>query len=353
MNRTGLFLGIVAIAAMFAACQPYRMVSLDTYRPATVTFPSEIKQVMIVNNAAQQPDDFGHQVIGSEKGDSAFSISADSLAYHFCLALGKAIAESPLFEDVRICDDTIRTDSLFMVSRPLKQGEVLPFCENYGVDALITLDKLYFKTSLFNIYQRALYNLRYISVEINGELRALYPDSPVAFTVPFVDTLAWTLEEEYFPSSKSAAIAVSKQDIKIAMRVLSEYMGESLHIHFVPHWSAVDRWYYTSMLSGWKQATAYAFAGKWPAATAEWLRLYSKATKWQHKARLASNLALCYEIAGDFAKAVAFAQEASALFEQKAPADDAKRKKQQEYFEQLTKRQEDDRTLSIQLREVD
>ena len=330
-------------ALLFLSCQSYRVVRIETYNPATITFPQDIRTIMVVNNAAQQPDDFGHVFIHFQHDDSTLSVSADSMAYHFCRSLGKEIAESPFFDDVRLCEDTLRRDSNFYSSQPLTADYIKWFCDVYEVDGLITLDKLYFKSALYYSNKFDFNNWNYIEVEINGELKVLWPGDNMVFTIPFTDSLQLTMD--YYTPFEPFTI----QDIQYAMRFLAEYTGRKMHIHFVPYWLADDRWYYTAITSDWKRATAYAAAEKWESAATIWKPLFDKTTQKKQKARLASNLALAHELSGDFTKALEYAEKAYTLYSAITDEDDPFRKMQQSYVEILKRRIEDDRKLTEQL----
>ena len=332
----------------FCSCQSYRTIEIATYNPAAITFPSEVRTVMIVNNAAQQPYNSLLQDLNEQAKDSAFSLSADSLAYYFCLSLGKAIAESPVFDDVRLSNDTFRTDSIFLISRPFTQYEVRTLCDICHVDALISLDRLYFKNAILKRTQNNYFNWNYLSIIITGELKALCPGYQTALTIPFTDSLQWATEESVYYNE---VYKFTAEDIHTAMRYLSEFVGEKMHTHFVPYWDDEERWFYTKITSDWKRATINAIAGKWDAAAAEWHPLFDKAKKWELKAKLASNLALYYEIKGDFHRAIEYAETANTLFKNNTAEDDKYREMQQSYLETLTKRAEDDEKLSLQLRE--
>ena len=346
MLRNKVTFSVIVILAFFCiSCQSYRIVKIETYNPATISFPHDIRTIMIVNNAAQQPDDFGHKLIQDQNNDSTLLIPADSMAYYFCRSLGKEIAESPFFDDVRLCNDTLRLDSDFYFSRQLTVKDVKMFCDEYNVDALITLEKFYFKTVLFNGNKQDYINGNFIKTELTGELKTLWPDENVAFTIPFTDSLTWTMD--YYLPVETFTI----QDVQYAMRYLSEYTAQKMVIHFVPYWSDEDRWFYTSISSDWKRATAYAVAEKWELAATIWSPLFDKTTKKQQKARLASNLALAHEMRGDFTKALEFAENACTLYSEIAGEDDTLQKMQENYVVTLKKRIEDDRKLIEQLQE--
>ena len=340
-------ISLMLLALFFCSCQSYRTIEIATYNPAIITFPPEIKTVMIVNNAAQQPDTSIYQNESEPTPESLLSLSADSMAYIFCLSLGKAIAESPVFDDVRLCEDTIRTDSAFLISRPFTQDDVKKLCNDYNVDALISLDKFYFKTFSLKWPNNLYSNWSFLTVIVTGELKALYPGYSTAQTIPFTDSLQWTREESIYYRE----IVAFAEEIQIVMRYFSDYIGEKMNKHFVPYWDDDKRWYYTHISSEWKRASAYVIAEKWEEAVGEWRPLFDKVKKWKKKAELASNLALYYEIKGDFHKAIEYAEIANSLFITNTDEDDYIRLRQQTYLETLIKRAEDDEILSIQLRE--
>lgn len=333
------------IALSFCSCLSYRMVGIEMYQPASITFSPEIRTVMIVNNAAQQPDDYGHQFIYFQHKDSTLSVSADSMAYYFCRSLGGAIAESPLFDDVRLCDDTLRHDSLFYITQPLTVRDVESLCEQYDVDALITLDKIVFKTVLVCEDKNTYIDWNMLNVEVTGELKALWPGKNIAHTIPFIDSLVWAVD--YYHPAETFTV----HDLQSCMRYLSEHTGHNMHMHFVPYWLSSKRWYYTSVSSDWKRATAYAVVEKWEQAAEIWQSLYHKTTPKNQKARLASNLALFHEMKGDFPKAIEYADQAHTIFQEITVEDDMYRKMQKSYLEILNKRLEDERVLTEQLRE--
>ena len=79
--------------------------------------------------------------------------------------------------------------------------------------------------------------------------------------------------------------------------------------------------------------------------------MYRKVKKWEHKAKLASNLALCNELAGNFEKAVEYAEISYGLYKEFAGNESDYLKVQNTYVVVLKKRQESDKMLSKQLRE--
>jgi tetratricopeptide (TPR) repeat protein len=336
--------------SLLFSCSTVKSIKIETYNPAAITFPPEVKTLMIINNSAQQPDGIGHRYIRGNKEDSVISVSADSTAYDFCLWLGKNIAESPVFYDVRICEDTLRRDSVFYAKRPFSAGEVKELCESYGVDGLISLDNMFFITKVFDTGLGDWPAGSFINIQIMGELRALWPDQKEIYTFPFSDSLEWYWSDQVY--AEDFVEMATKPNVKDAMRYLSGDVGEKMYINFVPYWSFENRWYYTSVSSEWKRGTVYADAGKWEEAARIWELLFPKIGKWNSKARLLSNLALCNEMTGNFDKAIDYAEKSVQLFKENAGEDSEYTKLQDKYVEALKKRAKNDVVLSRQLHEA-
>ncbi|MDR0394702.1 MAG: tetratricopeptide repeat protein [Tannerella sp.] len=349
MKQIILWIVLFFPTSLFFSCGSVKSIEVETCNPATVTFPPEVRTLMIVNNSAQQPDGVGHRYIRGEKEDATVAVPVDSVAYDFCLGLGKIIAESPVFYDVRICEDTLRRDSVFYDKRPFSAGEVEELCESYGVDGLISLDKMYFLTEVFDTGPDDRSD-GFINIQIIGELRALWPNQEAVYTFPFSDSLKWYWSDQVVYAEDFIEMT-DKPDVKDAMRYLSEEIGRKMQMNFVPHWAFDNRWYYTDVSSEWKRGTVYANVGRWEEASGIWESLLLKTGRWKSKARLLSNLALCNEMAGDFNKAVDYAEKSARLFEKNAGKDSDYTKLQAKYVEALKERAKNDLLLSKQLRE--
>ena len=347
MGKRIILLLTILLSLSFFSCSSFRVIDVETHNPSLVTFPKEVQTVMIINNSAQQSDNVGHSYIDANGVLSNKSISMDSMAYFLCMSLGKTIVQSPRFDDVRICEDTIRRDSFFYDIRPIKPADVELYCRDYNVDALISLDKLLITTT--DVDAGNVIN-RFVKVEISGVVRALWVGQKEMYTIPFEDSLAWYMKDDFLYGGTLEVL--SEPDVKVAMRYASEYIGNSLDISFVPHWTNVKRWYYKNILSDWKRGTVYADAEKWDEARNIWLTLYEKSVKWKHKAQLSSNIALCYEMDGDFDKAIEYAEISYNLYKENAENEnDSHTDLQNYYFEALKKRKTDDVKLSEQLGE--
>jgi len=347
MKRKFLLFTAIISSLLFISCRSLRVIDVETYNPSPITFPPEVKTVMIVNNSAQQPDKIGHRYSNDVKNDSVLSVSSDSTAYYFCRALGKAILESSIFNDVRLCEDTLRTDSLFYNVKPFSAGEVIEMCDDYIVDGIISLDKLFFST-VYQEYKTSRFEALSVilKIQVSGEVRVFWPGQKEAFVVPFIDSLSWYEESDLY---YEIIEAIQKSEFSDILLYLSEYTAKNMRVNFVPFWVQEKRWYYTAITSQWKLGSSYAAAEKWGQAAEVWEPLFTKTNKWKQKARLASNLAVCYEMTGDFNKAAEYAEKSHSILKENDIEDSSYTTIQDHYVKILKKRIDSDKILTKQL----
>jgi hypothetical protein len=323
-----------------------RYIGIETYNPASITFPTNVKSVLIVNNAAvQQEVPFVSTV--RHLPDSV-KISADSALVDFCRTLGRQIAESPYFEEVRLYDGCYRTDHPSFPEEKLTGGEISQLCEDHEVDAVISLDRLLFQINENVEKTGDISVINDIQVEVSGVLRAWVQGrgTPLS-TVYLSDTVSLDLTpDDGFWSTLIALPEPEQMLYEAATRMaLGSYMN------FVPYWSADSRWFYLTSDSRWKEAAAFAAAEKWEKASAGWESLYASAGSWKAKARLASNLALCAELTGDLKQALQWATLAQQYFSEHVSADDKAVHLQKLYVDVLTHRIAAEKTLRKQVGE--
>ncbi|MDR1102411.1 MAG: DUF6340 family protein, partial [Tannerella sp.] len=267
------------------SCSPVRYVGIETYTPASITFPRGIKKVLILNNAAPQPEVPFTSTI-REQSDS-LKIASDSMLVDFCRTLGRQIAESPYFEDVRLYEGSYRTDRAFASDVKLTGSEVRQLCEEHDVQAVISLDRLLFSISEEVWKISVLDALSEWHVAVSGVLRTYLPGGETSLNAVYLaDTVIPRLTSD---DSWADVRLLTPEQI---LREVAAYVATEAYVHFVPYWREDTRWYYVSSDSRWKEAAAFAVAERWENAVVIWETLYEKATSRKAKARLASNLAL-------------------------------------------------------------
>ena len=302
-----LFLAASICLLLFASCSSLRYVDIETYNPSEIVFPKTVRKILIVNNAVAQPA-VRYQPLRQMTHADTVGVSADSTTFDFCRKLGERMAQSPRFEDVRLYQGSLRTDPFFASEQRLTEEEVRRLCEEEGVDAVISLDRLLFKMK--GVLRQGDYlPMGSVDVEVLGTVRATVPDGKRALgTVLLSDTIPVNIEWGLAGSEK-----IEELPLDDVLRGVSGYLADKTHLNFVPHWSLDTRWYYTASGSLWKEAAAYAATDHWDEAAAIWQRLYDRTPEGKTQARLAANLALCEELKGDLSKALEWAKHSHEL----------------------------------------
>lgn len=337
--------GVFLFFLLLASCSPVRYLGIETYNPSGITFPREVKSVLIVNNAVPQPEVPFESTIPNQR--DSVHISADSAVFDFCRTLGVQIAASPFFEDVRLLEEGYREDAYFFTDRMLTAEDVSLLCREHSVDAIISLDQLMFqikesarKSSDFDFEG-------WMEINVTGVLRAYLPERNTPLTSILIsDTVH---PQAGYDILDFASVLVYPE---IMLRETAKLIAERSLVNFVPYWSNDVRWYYVSSNAEWKEATAYAALDRWEQAYEKWKTIYDKTpeSSWQSKSRLTSNMALSKELTGDFAKALYWATESSRLLEDKSKAGDKHLALQKLYIDVLKHRILADKRLNNQIK---
>ena len=337
--------GLIGWVCLLTACSSINYLSIDTFNPAEVTFPSSANKVLIVNHAVPQPADWGYSYTVDGKVKATQGAKADSALVDFCQSLGEAMVAEEFFQDVMLYHEPTRTDQHPEYDLKMSAQQVDSLCEVAGADLLISLDRLLFESDREETDLGGGFMVGNIKVRMAGVIRAYLPgrSAPLA-TVQIVDSVAW---------EQSADLALILNELlptpEEALRTAGSYLGAKARVNFVPHWQRETRWYFSASGALWKEAAAYAANERWEKAEERWSRLWQSAKGWKSQAQAASNLALCEEMKGDLQKAHEWATTSYELFKQKVGEEDQQTQLLELYVKALTERIRSDQKLDVQI----
>ena len=344
MNRLLLPLFLIILCS----CSPYRYINIETINPASITFPVNMRRVLIVNNALPQ-DDVSFESTFRQQPKS-IAISTDSSAFDFCSTLGEVLTNFHGFDDVRLLEGRLRKDLSPLSVTHLTRSEVELLCNEHETDVVISLDRLLYKIEEhpYNIYGFQMQED--VHVDVSGVLCVYVPgrDNPMT-TIALADTFIFEIWFDDY--SEGFMDVLFPNDQSNLLRVAAKYLANEARTHFIPYWNEDARWYYISSNARWKKATAYAASDKWDSALDIWKELYEQTTSWKQKARLCSNLALGMELTGDLVQALQYAKLSYQLMHDHLGAEDAITKKQEVYVNVLTSRIVEEQKLRLQMGE--
>ncbi len=332
------------LICLFTACSQMRYIGIETYNPAEITYPENVRKILIVNNAVPQPEDSGYEYkIAGIIQDTA-KAKADSAIVYACKALGTAIFETDFFNDVLLFHENTRKDDAFLTDVKLTQEQVQALCKETGADAVISFDRLLFDMDKVVAGSSYNYLIGMIDIRIRGVLRSYLPErnTPQA-TVLLSDSIFWA---EQAGDMKILDLILPTPDN--ALQTAGEFIGNKSYSIFVPHWNRETRWYYTGSGARWKEASAYASNEKWENAAGRWQYIYDNSTGWKDKARAASNLALYYELKEDLSTALEWVSKSYEFYKNNAGDNNKYTSYQKVYQDVLTERIQADQKLNLQ-----
>ena len=322
-------------------CAPYRYLSIETLNPADITFPVDMRRVLVVNNALPQNEvpfeSTKHKLI------EPLTISADSAAYDFCRTLGETLADFRGFDEVRLLEGSLRIDQSLLTAPKLTRDDVDLLCNEHESDIVISLDLLLFRVEEYANIIFGYQTQEYLNVETSGVLRvyAQGRETPMT-TILLADTIIFDIW--FDQNGEDIWDFLSSDNQTNLLRESAIYLAYKARKHFIPYWDEDIRWYYTSFETRWKEATAYAEAEKWDMALEIWREIYEQTSSWKKQARLCSNIALGLEMTGNFEQALQYAKKSNQLMQDHQRDDD----KQEVYVNVLTNRITEEQKLRLQ-----
>ena len=327
-----------------------RLFTIQTLLPAEVTFPSEVRKILILNNTVAQPGNIGYEysLLGIRQ-DSA-KVNAKIANDFACRELGNLMADSPFFDDILLYEGDYRTDNDFLTNGRLNQEEVRSICEDTGADAIISLDRmLYQSTRTIHSSGEGVYKGN-ILIVYDAMLRIYTPGKAGSLAaIALTDSILWedyglstsVLNEYYLPPQDTA--------IKIA----AGYFADKALTFLVPHWNDDTRWVYKKGTSRWKDASTLASKEKWSDARAIWMQLFDRTKNNKDQSKLASNIAISYELESRYDEALQWAEKSYDLIKGNLSPDDdddaQMEKLQKIYVDVLRSRMQGEQKLDMQL----
>ena len=333
---------------VLASCSPVRYIGIETRNPAALTFPPEMRRVLIVDNAVPQQD-VPFESVFRQLPDS-IQITADSTTFDFCRTLGETIADFAGFDDVRLLEDGYRKDRQPLLAPYLTPDEVGQLCDEHEVDIIVSLDRLLFRLKEYEGYVYGMEAGGIVDVEMSGVLRVYLPGrvSPLT-TIALADTITPVPELIIEQNDRGSWNVILSPDQTFLLRESAKFLAEEARIHFIPYWNEDIRWYYVASNAKWKEASAYAAAERWDKALEIWRTLYGQTSSWKQKSRLASNIALGFELTGDLNEALKYAEQSHRLLSGQTGDDHPTVKRQDIYIKVLSHRILEEMRLQLQI----
>jgi len=305
MKRMSGLLWFVLLFSM-NSCVSYEKFSIEVFKPAKLTLPTDIKKVALVSRSLKYPNDTlqNYQANNYKLVKDKIRFNYDSLAITICMdSLAGCLQKQNRFDNISIVP--VNSFSLNRVKeiRPAKNEWYSNLTQKADVDGLILLDMF----SCF--YSKSNTNATPIATVITSNIWSFYDSRQQKIIDRFVqiDTLYWDCNDDE-GNYKKLQIPEKKEAISLASGVI----GENYSKHILPSWSKVYRDIMVCNKPDLEQAAKLAKNNKWTEATVIWQNYVESNNKRDQIISL-YNLALSNEMNGEIDQAIQLTDRAAQI----------------------------------------
>lgn len=336
---SGLLLGLFVLTS----CTSLDTLVVNVEKPAQITLPNSIETIVIVDNTVPQAEDVGHfEYLMEQNSSIPVRVTNDNVNYILAQALFEDIADKDYFSDVVFYEDPLREDTNYETIQALDPALVKEISIANTADAILSLDR--FLVSTVSHEEDLDFGTRVKFLDLKMDVRfQIYSKEGEKISPPLYinDSIYWSAT--YNHNKPLSDTIPSRED---AMKEAARYMAEKIADSLAPYWTNELRWYFSDVKAANKKITE----NNWAEALALWQSAYDKETKNdKKKARLASNIALAYELSDDLKDAIRWITTSCELFEatQETTVDKENLARATTYKEDLLERYNDFKLLDM------
>ena len=281
---TVLLLGL----CLFSACTTLQTISFERLQAADVSYPDQVRTVGVINYAPQDKQE-RDSIIGLWNGDGMVTVES----------LAREIAATDYFNQVVVCDSALRPVGMGNEEiLPMSQADSL--IQALGVDMLFAVEQVRIELKEGSLFHTELMmDVPAVDGVITPLVRAYVSGrSAPLFSISKTDTICWVVS----PELTFGQIVQEASDFAATLPVS----------YLLPHWKEMNRYYFDGGNMEMRDAGVYIREQNWESAAALWQKLYD-GRKGKVKMRAAYNLALNYELQGDYERAKEYLDTALSL----------------------------------------
>ena len=279
---------LLLVLCLFSACTTLQTISFERLQAADVSYPDQVRTVGVINYAPQDKQE-RDSIIGLWNGDGMVTVES----------LAREIAATDYFNQVVVCDSALR---------PIGMGneEILPMSQAdsliqaLGVDMLFAVEQVRIELKEGSLFHTELMvDVPAVDGVITPLVRAYVSgrNAPL-FSISKTDTICWVVSPELTFGQ--------------IMQEASDFAATLPVSYLLPHWKEMNRYYFDGGNMEMRDAGVYIREQNWEGAAALWQKLHD-GRKGKVKMRAAYNLALNYELQGDYERAKEYLDTALSL----------------------------------------
>ena len=304
-SLSAILLFILLSISTFAQEQWYFFV--DERYPAESSLLKDKQRILVVNNALTQPHEFGHTTVLDGANQAGVQVDLTRAILSTLFTTTQSLEASGAFEVVELMDISQNHTTNYYARHLLGHTSAEELCANYQADALLILNQLvlYDVLESFPTEEGAYY--AYLQAYAQSHWSVHYAGQSRDRSFTQSDTLLWESDPHYH-RTRSLNDLPDRQE---ALLYLAQELGNRVANSFVPSWQTTRRYIYDHLaLQSGLRAFRYQ---RWAEAIGYWQLAIDTEDK-KAAACAAANIAIAYEMQGDYASACDYAQRAIRLF---------------------------------------
>lgn len=279
---------LLLVLCLFSACTTLQTISFERLQAADVSYPDQVRTVGVINYAPQNEQE-RDSILGLWNGDGMVTVES----------LAREIAATDYFNQVVVCDSALRPVGMGNEEiLPMSQADSL--IQALGVDMLFAVEQVRIELKEGSLFHTELMvDVPAVDGVITPLVRAYVSgrNAPL-FSISKTDTICWVVSPELTFGQ--------------IMQEASDFAATLPVSYLLPHWKEMNRYYFDGGNMEMRDAGVYIREQNWEGAAALWQKLHD-GRKGKVKMRAAYNLALNYELQGDYERAKEYLDTALSL----------------------------------------
>lgn len=296
-------LAFITVSILLVACgSTSNLISIEVLEPALITPPSDVKNVLIVDNSPSQEKE-SIMINGEENTESHF-ISTDSARNITLYALSQFMDDEKYFNNIDLYPRNTN-GGYDKEIKPLSLSKIQSISREKDADMLIVLDLFTISAESEYINTDYFEGFTLLTAKLGSIVRA-YDNTGKEIVKPFVHLDSLYQESSSKWTNRNNII----QEMNGLVQETAIHSADKIANVFVPLWKKYDRRIYTSGSKDMKSAESLVAANKWGEAADIWAMLYATEKNKSKAAQLASNIAVANECIDDVKSALYWINEA-------------------------------------------
>ena len=281
--------------------------SVDERYPAERSELKNSRRILVVNNALTQPKDFGHTTVIDGESKGCVEVDLIRSILYSLFAATQTLEACGEFDAVELMDISQNPSTNYYTRTPLKHAAAEQLCADYQADALLILNQLVLYDVLESFPTEEGSYFAYLQAYAQSHWTIHYAGQTRERSFTQADTLLWE-SDTYYTRAQTLTQLPDRQE---ALLYLAQELGNRVGSSFAPSWQTTRRYIYElDELQSGLDAFRYQH---WNEAISLWQPCVGGNNK-KAAACAAANIAIAYEMLGDYASACDYAQLSSRLF---------------------------------------